>query len=87
MAGAANTKDKKDMEGRNVTMLPTQWDVVDEFATNNGLITARGPNTSQALRQIVREWQSMKRHDHDTITRLVTLLKDARQVPANMDED
>lgn len=47
-------------EARCVTMYPQEWDAVDLAAESRGLVTARGPNTSQMLRQIIREWQEAR---------------------------
>ena len=44
------------VEARNVSMYPQEWEAVDLMAETRGLVTARGPNTSQMLRQIVREY-------------------------------
>jgi hypothetical protein len=41
-------------ERRNVTMYPAQWEGVDAEAQRRGYVTARGPNTSLMLRQIVK---------------------------------
>jgi hypothetical protein len=41
-------------------MYPQEWDAVDLAAESRGLVTARGPNTSQMLRQIIREWQEAR---------------------------
>ena len=43
-------------EVRTVSMYPGEWEAVDLAATRRGIVTARGPNTSQMLRQIIREW-------------------------------
>lgn len=84
--GTTKTKvEKQDMEGRNVTMLPAQWAVVDAFAEDNEMVTVRGPNTSQALRQILNEWRKMKRREHNTIAQLADLLKEGRPAPTFSD--
>ena len=44
------------VEPRNVGMYPSEWEAVDRAAAAAGLVTARGPNTSQMLRAIVRKW-------------------------------
>lgn len=43
-------------EARSVSLYPSEWDAVDRAAQLRGLVTARGPNTSQMLRQIIREY-------------------------------
>lgn len=41
---------------RGVSLYPQEWEAVDQAAESRGFITALGPNTSQMLRQIVREY-------------------------------
>lgn len=47
---------------RNVSMYADEWAAVDDVAMRNGLVTARGANTSLMLRQIVRSWM---RHEEN----------------------
>lgn len=39
------------VEARNVSLYPSDWNIIDEYGTPMGL------NTSAALRVIVRQWQ------------------------------
>lgn len=43
-------------EGRNVSLYPEEWEMIDRAANERGFTTARGPNTSMMLRQIVRRY-------------------------------
>jgi len=47
---------KETVEPRNVTMYPSHWQIVDQYAQDRGY-----PSTSAALRRIVDEWTQFTR--------------------------